>query len=127
MFIKYCAFSKNCLYFARILNNCEHNISYAYSLASAVVETLLKGYLYSNVYIRSLGLYCETKESILCVDVRFRPLLPYPPFLRSLIFCDFSFASTVVGCTKKGQLIRVTMSTIRKKCKFNSRDHVKQP
>ena len=41
--------------------------------------------MYSNVYIRNLGLYCETKESILCVNVRFRSLSPYPLFLRSLV------------------------------------------
>ena len=52
---------------------------------SYIVETYLKGYLYSNVYIRKLELYCQTKESILCVNVRFRYLSPYPPFLRSLV------------------------------------------
>ena len=38
--------------------------------------------------IRNLGLYRGTKELILCVNVRFRSLSPYPPFLRSVGLCE---------------------------------------
>ena len=36
---------------------------------SYIVETYLKGYLYSNVYIRKLELYCQTRQSIFQVQI----------------------------------------------------------
>ena len=43
-------------------------------------------YYLQTIYIRNLGLYCERPRNqfCLCVNVRFRSLSPYPPFLRSL-------------------------------------------